>query len=145
LLFQIRTAYYEISRVMAWRKELMERHRLIGLAIAELERQKAGIDQDLETLRAELGGKGSSARQKELASSAGTRRTRTTAERKAQSRRMKEYWAQKRAQAAKPAGAAKTPAAAKVRKWTAAEKKALSLRMKEVWKRRAAAAKKDKA
>jgi len=123
----------------------MDRNRILELAIAELERQKAGIERDIEALRAELGGtESSAARQKELAPSVGARRRRTPAERRAQAKRMKEFWAKKRAQAVKPLSVAKTPArGAKVRMWTDAKKKALSLKMKAAWrKRKAAAAKK---
>jgi hypothetical protein len=117
----------------------MERNRLIELAIAELERQKAGIDQDLKALRAELAGKGSAARQKELAPSAVTleRRSRTLVQRRAQAKRMKAYWAKKKAG---KVSEAKAPAAgAKARAWTDAKKKALSLKMRQVWKKRKAA------
>ena len=65
---------------MPW-KGTMDRKQILELAIAELERQKARIEQDLETLRAELSGTGSAVREKELPS-AGTRRKRTPAERK---------------------------------------------------------------
>jgi len=55
---------------------------------------------------------------------------------------MREYWAKRRAQAARPVAAVKTaPAAAntKTRSMTAAHKKALSLKMREIWKKRKAA------
>ena len=125
----------------------MDTNRIWELAIAELERQRAGIDHKIATIRAELNGTGSAALQKELAPSSGTRRRRTPAERRAQAKRMKEYWAAKKAQDEKPAATVKKPPArvTKVRAWTTAEKKALSLKMKEAWKRRAAAARKGKA
>ena len=54
---------------------------------------------------------------------------------------MKQYWAAKKLQAAKPSLPAKTsPASVKRRPKSAAEKKALSLKMKEVWEKRKAAA-----
>jgi hypothetical protein len=125
----------------------MDRNRLLELAVEELERQKAGIDEEIAAVRAELGGKGSTVRTRSV--SAGTRRRRTLAQRRAQAQRMREYWAAKRAQAAKPAAVAKRLSdpvtVAKVRTWTDAKKKALSLRMREVWKKRKeAAAKKAK-
>ena len=125
----------------------MERDRLFELALEELNRQSAGIDEEIAALRAELRSTGSAVRQKGLAPSAGTRRKRTPAQRRAHSERMKQYWARKRAQAAKPAAGSKRPAAAgaKVRTWTDAEKKALSLKLKAAWrKRKAAAAKRIK-
>jgi len=128
----------------------MERNRILELALEELKRRKAGIDADIKAIQAELTGTGSAVRQTPSLPSAGKGRgrQRTPAERKAQSLRMKKYWAAKRAQAEKPATPAKTaPAAAstKPRSMTAARKQALSLKMREVWKRRkAAAAKKGK-
>jgi hypothetical protein len=120
----------------------MDRARLLELAIAELKRQKAGIDEEIEAVRAELGSTAPTIPQTVLIPSAGTRRRRSPAARKAHSERMRKYWAAKRAQTTRPAAVAKKPAGgAKVRSWTDAEKKALSLKLKEAWKKRAAAKK----
>jgi hypothetical protein len=109
----------------------------LELALNELQRQRAGIDEEIEAIQVELKGTGATVRQTASIPSAGIRRgrTRTAAERKAQAQRMREYWAKKKGKAAKPA-----PASAKVRTKTAAQKKALSLKMREVWKKRKAAA-----
>jgi septal ring factor EnvC (AmiA/AmiB activator) len=116
----------------------MDRNRILELAIEELNKQKAGIDAEIETIRAELKGTGSAV------GSAGTRRGRmsTHAQRKAHSLGMKKYWAVKKAQAAKLSPETKTvpPANAKVRAKTEAQKKALSAAMKKAWKKRKAAA-----
>jgi len=127
----------------------MDRNRILELALEELKRQKTGINADIEAIQAELTGTGSGIRQNILVPSAGTQRgrTRTPAERKAQAQRMREIWAAKRSQAAKPAASAKTASAAantKIRSMTAAQKKVLSLKMREVWKKRKAAATKAK-
>jgi hypothetical protein len=123
----------------------MDQNRILELALQMLEKQKAGIEAELEMIRSELTGKGSTIREKKAATPAGTQRgrRRTPAERKAHSEAMRKYWAAKRGKAAKVAAAPKTsPAAGPKRKAkTAAEKKALSLKMKQVWaKRRAEAA-----
>jgi hypothetical protein len=69
--------------------------RLIELAIETLESRKAAIDAEIAQLRSQLkaptGKRGSA------------RGPRTAASRKAQSERMKDYWAKKRAEAAKAA------------------------------------------
>jgi len=129
----------------------MQRKQILELALLELQRQKAGINADIEAIRTELESTGSVIPQTPSLASAGTRRgrQRTPAQRKQQSLRMRKIWAARRAQAAKPAVPAKTaPAAAsmKSRTMTAAQKKALSLKMREVWKmRKAAEAKRAKA
>jgi hypothetical protein len=126
----------------------MDRNRLLELAITELQRQKGKIDEEIAAVKAELGGTRSSVSETTLPTSAGALRKRTSAQRRAQSAKMKKIWAARRAQAQKPAVSAKTaPAAAsgKTRSMTAARKKALSLKMREVWKKRkTAAAKKAK-
>jgi hypothetical protein len=116
----------------------MDRNRILELAIEELERQRGGIDAEIEMVRAELKSAGSAVRKPIPIPAAGTprRRSRTPAERRAQSERMKQYWAAKRAQAARPPVKAPAPPAAKRRPKSDAEKKALSLKMKEVWKKR---------
>jgi hypothetical protein len=131
-------------------KGLMNRDRILELALEELNRQKAGIDAEIESIQSELRMVGSTVPQGRFIPSAGKQkgRKRTAAERRAASLRMKQIWAaRRRAQATKKAGAAKTPVTkAKVRTRTEAERKALSLKMKQVWRRRRAeAAKKVKA
>ena len=124
----------------------MEHKRLLELALQTLERQKAEVAAEIESIQAELNGAGFSPamKVKPVAPTVRKRRSRTRAERKALSRRMKEIWAAKKLQAAKSVVAAKAvPAKAKGRPKSAAEKKALSLKMKQVWaKRKAEAAKK---
>ena len=127
----------------------MERNRILELALEELKRRKAGIDADIEAIRAELEGTGSAVPQTILVPSAGTQRgrKRTPAERKAQAQRMREIWKKRKAAAAaKPAAPAKKPVAvsAQVRTMTDAQKKTISLKMKEAWKKRRAAAEKGK-
>jgi hypothetical protein len=119
----------------------MERKKILQLALEELKRRKAGIDADIEAIQAELKGSGAAIRQTPSLPSAGTQRgrKRTPAERQAQAQRMREIWAARRAQAARPAAPAKTtPAAAsaKSRSLTVTQKKALSLAMKKAWKKR---------
>jgi hypothetical protein len=126
----------------------MDRLRILELAAEMLQKQRGEIEAEIEMIRAELNGaipKPATDR-KPAAARANRRRKRTLAERKAQSRIMKERWAKRKAQAGKPlAIAKKLPAAAKPRVKTAAAKKALSLKMKEIWaKRKAEAAKKAK-
>lgn len=71
------------------------------------------------------------------------RRSKTKAERKAHSERMKKIWETRKLKAAKPPVAVKTASTTTKRKpKTAAEKKALSLKMKQVWAKKKAAAKK---
>jgi nucleoid-associated protein YgaU len=121
----------------------MDRNRILELALEGLQKQKAGIDQEIEMIQAELSGRGSTVREKPFVPAVGTARgrLRTPAERKAQGERMRQYWAAKRAKAAKVTTAPKTSPAAgpKRRMKTAAEKKALSLKMREIWKKRRAA------
>jgi hypothetical protein len=122
----------------------MDQNRILELALEGLQKQKAGIEAELEMIQAELNGVGSAVLRIKVdaAANTGSRRSRTPAERKAQAERMRQYWAAKRGKAAKVATAPKTsPAAGPKRKAkTAAEKKALSVKMKEIWKKRKAAA-----
>jgi hypothetical protein len=122
-------------------KGTMDRNRILELAVETLEKQKAGIDAEIETIRAELRGRGSGTARKVKPAAASTRRRRlrTRAERKAHSKRMKKYWAAKRAKMVKVSAAKKSsPASKKRRAKIAAEKKALSLKMKQVWAKRKA-------
>jgi hypothetical protein len=118
----------------------MERKQVLELALQELERQKAGVDADIEAIQAELKGTGSAVRQTILVPSAGSPkgRKRTPAERKAHAQRMREIWKKRKAAAASKT--APSAASTKTRSMTAARKKALSLKMREVWKKRKAAA-----
>ena len=122
----------------------MEKNRILELALEELQRQKAEIDEEIETLRKELKGTRSAVGQTESTPSAGTRRgrQRTAAQRKAQAQKMREIWAARKAQAAKGKEAVKKPAPANanLRTKTAAQKKAISVAMKKAWQRRKAAA-----
>ena len=65
--------------------------RLIELAIETLESRKAAIDAEIAQLRGQVKSAG-----RKRGSARGPR---TAASRKAQSKRMKEYWAKKRAEA----------------------------------------------
>jgi hypothetical protein len=115
----------------------MDRKQILELALQELQRQRAEVEADIQSVQAELQGRGSAVSRTTIVPFADTPTGRklTAAERKAVSLRMKRYWAAKRAQAAKPA------ARPKARTMTDAQKKAISLRMKEAWKKRKAAAK----
>jgi hypothetical protein len=122
----------------------MDRQRVLELALQELNRQKAGLNEEIEALRNELEGTEVAIRQTPSFTPVGKQRgrMRTAAERKQHSEKMKQYWAAKKGQVAKPAAAAKKipTASAKVRTKTAAQKKALSLAMKKAWARRKKAA-----
>jgi hypothetical protein len=123
----------------------MDRNRILQLAVEALERQKAGIDAEIEACRAELEGTGSGTPKKAepVVVPIGRRGAQTLAARRAQSERMRQYWAAKRAQTS--ATKKTSPASAKGRPKSAAEKKALSLKMKQVWaKKKAEAAKNAK-
>ena len=128
------------------RKEIMDRNRVLELAVEELERQKEVILAEIEAIRSEL--KGTPSRTPKTSKAVGARtkrkRTKTAAARKAQSQKMKRYWAAKRAGKAKSSKAAKPATKAKARTKTMAEKRALSLKMKEVWKKRKMQAAKKK-
>jgi hypothetical protein len=136
----------------------MDRNRILELALESLEKQKTGIELELEMVRAEMNGAKSVALEtKAVTARTGRRRSRTAAERQAQAKRMREYWAAKKGKAAKPAvqapkkvkaAAEPSPVLAKNAPKTKSDagRKLLSLRMKEVWKKRkAAAAKKSTA
>jgi len=106
----------------------MDQSRLLELAVEELERQKTRIVAEIEIVQSELEGIGNRAASKAKSTGASTGRTRpkTQAERKAQSQRMKKYWAAKRARKEKSSSVVTTPpTSAKARTKTAAEKRAL--------------------
>ncbi len=118
----------------------MERKRILELALETLETKRAELEAAIEELRGGIRG-GITKRPGTPSPAMAKRRSRTAAERKAQSLRMKRIWAEKRA--AKAAKDKKRTA--KRRPKTVAEKKALSLKMKQAWaKRKADAAKKEK-
>ena len=98
--------------------------RIVELALEELNRRENAIETEIAELESEL----SSSRHGSWRSTAG----------KSQSQRMKEYWAQRRANSAKLSASAP----GKRRPKTAVEKKALSKRMKTYWAKRKAAAQK---
>ncbi len=82
-------------------KEPFMDKRLIELAIEALEQRKASIDAEIAIIRAEMTGRGKAA---SIPSAKGAvapkkRGPRSKAARKAQSERMKAYWANKRAAA----------------------------------------------
>jgi hypothetical protein len=85
----------------------MDQNYILKLAIEELQRQKAGIEAEIEMIRAELAKSGSSAIIRKsktpvvAAAGAGRKRSRTAAEKKAQSEKMRKYWAAKRSAAKK--------------------------------------------
>jgi hypothetical protein len=123
----------------------MDRNQILKLAVEALEKQKEGINAEIEMFRAELEGAGSRTTKQEKSAVPRTRKRgpQSKAARRAQSQRMREYWAAKRAQVAKlTAAVATSPDSAKRRRKTAAEKGALSLKMKQVWAKRKAEAKK---
>jgi hypothetical protein len=107
----------------------MEIQRIIELAIETLERQKSAIDAEIAQLR----GTGKAA---PVAPRPGKRRTRTAAEKKAQSKRMKAYWTAKR-KAATPEVKSAMKAAEPARgPKSAAARKAQSEGMKRIWAER---------
>jgi hypothetical protein len=119
----------------------MDRTQLLELALEALEKQKATVSAEIDAIRTQLRGSGSAARKAKPAKARiGRRKPQTVAARKAQSQKMKKYWAEKRVAAKKKAVKRTTRAGKKSRAKTAAEKKALSLKMKEIWKKRKAEA-----
>jgi hypothetical protein len=88
----------------------MDRNRILQLAVDALERQKAGIDAEIETIRAELSGSETAISAKSVVTGNRGGRARTLAQHKAQSQRMKERWAVRRAvKAEKPTPLSPTP------------------------------------
>ncbi len=75
--------------------------RLIELALEALEQRKAAIDAEITAIRAELTGRGRIASIPSIKPAAPPKKRgpRSKAARKAQSERMKAYWAKKRAEA----------------------------------------------
>ena len=114
----------------------MDRNRILELAVETLEKRKAGINAEIETIRAELKeiGSGTTRKVKPAAASTRRRRLQTRAERKAHSERMKQYWAAKRARAAK----AKKPTLPNLKLKRATANKAISEGMRAYWAKRKA-------
>jgi hypothetical protein len=78
----------------------MEHKRILELALIALQNQKAQVEAEIEALRAEMRGSvraTSTRRAGPTAGPKGKRRAKTPAEREAQSKRMKAYWAAKKA------------------------------------------------
>lgn len=78
----------------------MEHKRILELALEALQNQKAQVEAEVEALRAEMRGSAGATLKRKAAPTAGLkgkRRAKTPAERKAQSKRMKAYWAAKKA------------------------------------------------
>jgi hypothetical protein len=118
----------------------MDRKRLLELALETLEAKRTEIEREIAEIREfQDGKKRIFARKPEVSTLVAVkRRSRTPAQRKAISRRMKEIWATRRLRAAKP-----SPSKAKRKPMSAARKRALSLKMKQVWaNKKAAVAKK---
>jgi hypothetical protein len=110
--------------------------RILELALETLEKRKAAIDAEIQLIQTQLKG---GTKHKTVAPAAGKRKARTAAQRKAQSERMKQIWAAKRA--AKKAVLPKPKTGPK----SAAARKAQSERMKAYWaKRKAAKSKRGK-
>jgi hypothetical protein len=83
--------------------------RILELALEALVSRRNAIEAEIAEIRAELEGRAPSVGPSSKAASVTRRRRpRTAAERKAQSQRMKAYWANRRAEAAKKAAAATT-------------------------------------
>lgn len=125
----------------------MDNERILQLALEALQVRRTSIEAQIQELSAESHGQAAkTAKGAGTAVPPGKRRTRTAAERQAQSRAMKLYWRRKRAKAAK-AQTAKKPAQKKPKRGpqSAAAREALSQKMKLVWaKRKAEAAKTSK-
>lgn len=117
--------------------------RILELALEALHERMAAIDAEIQSIQTQLRG-GASPRT--VAPAAGKRRTRTAAQRKAQSEKMKKIWAAKKGKPAKAQAAKKpTPAKQKRGPQSAAARKAVSERMKAYWaKRKAAKSKRGK-
>jgi hypothetical protein len=120
--------------------------RIRELALEALLTRRAAITAEIESLQEKLAGAAGTRSVKLTTPPPGKRKPRSVAERKAQSKRMKAYWAARKSRSGKtPSDVKPVPASPKRRSKTAAEKKALSKAMKLAWaKRKAAEAKKGK-
>lgn len=111
----------------------MESKRILELALENLEKQRTDLVAAIEQIQS-LNGRnrrGIGRRPETQMLAVARRRSRTSAERKAQSERMKAYWAAKRAAKAKKA----SPGSGKSKARTA-KSKAVSEGMRAYWKRR---------
>jgi hypothetical protein len=82
----------------------MEHKGILELALEALQKQRTQVEAEIEALGAEMRGSRRATlkrRARPAASAQKKRRAKTPAERKAQSKRMKAYWAAKKAAAAK--------------------------------------------
>jgi hypothetical protein len=79
----------------------MEHKRILELALEALQVRKTQVEAEVEALRAEMRGRSgiatSTRKAGPTAGPSGKRRAKTPAERRAQSKRMKAYWAAKKA------------------------------------------------
>jgi hypothetical protein len=110
----------------------MDQNRILELAIEELEKRKAGIDAEIETIRAELNGDGISRITEPVATIRS--RAKTLVRRKAQSDRMKKIWAKRTRQTA----AAKKRVSPGLKRDRSAINKSISIAMKAAWAKRKA-------
>lgn len=107
--------------------------RVLQLALEALEAKRVEVDLEIEAIQKLMKG---GIVVKSPGPAAGRRRKRTAAERRAQSLKMKQVWAKKRAGLA----IKKTAAKPKSGPQSAAARAAVSKRMKAYWKKRRAAA-----
>jgi len=80
----------------------MEYRRILELALEALQNRRMQVEAEVEVLRAEMRVSGRATlkrKPKPISKLPGKRRTKTPAERRAQSKRMKAYWAAKKAAA----------------------------------------------
>ena len=86
-------------------KGIMNKERLLELALASLHQRMVKIDLEIEALRNIIDdGTKPETQAKTVAAPVRKRRTRTAAERKAQSKKMKAIWAAKKAKAKRGGG-----------------------------------------
>ncbi len=81
--------------------------RVIELALEALEKRKAAIEEEIAQIRGQLTGSPRAARAAVKAAQPRKRGPRSRAARRAQSERMRAYWAKRRAEAAKEENAGK--------------------------------------
>ena len=111
--------------------------RIMELAIEALRSRRSGVEAEIEMIEQEL--RGPTART--AAPVAGKRRPKTAAQKRAQAKRMRAYWAARKARATKILTMRKTVAAKpKMGPQSAAARKAQSERMKAYWAKRKAEA-----
>jgi hypothetical protein len=122
----------------------MDKNRILELAIETLQAQKNAIEDEIAQLRGEIPQLASEIAPQALTTSKRPRGSRTVAQRKAHSKRMKAIWAARKAKAPKPTGAKKS-ASAKGKPELSAANKSRAEKMKAYWaqKRKAGTAKKS--